>query len=247
MTSPAHGTLRFVHGWAFDASVWLALREALHALLPGWRHEVHDAGYFGTPAAANPADTLADPRRAAEAEPVIAIGHSLGALTLLTGPAPGCAGLVMINGFTRFSAHDSFPDGVPARVLDRMLARLGRDPSATVSEFRARCLASSAPRHLDVSRLTADLQRLRDEDGRSALLRCTYPIRLLAGQDDPIATPAMTRAAGIADTHWHPDGHLLPLTAAQWCAQRIRDFALVAAARAGTSTDRAPTSQEKSR
>ncbi|WP_367644010.1 alpha/beta fold hydrolase, partial [Achromobacter ruhlandii] len=106
--APVRPTLLFVHGWAFDAAFWGPLAGAL----ADWPQAVADAGYFG------PAHTPAP------AGPVLAIGHSLGALRLLGEPPPGCLGLVAINGFARFGAADDFPEGVPARMLDRMLNRL---------------------------------------------------------------------------------------------------------------------------
>ena len=65
-------TLLFVHGWAFDAAFWAPLAAAL----ADWPQAVADAGYFG------PAHTPAP------AGPVLAIGHSLGALRLLGEPPP---------------------------------------------------------------------------------------------------------------------------------------------------------------
>ncbi|MDQ2105428.1 alpha/beta fold hydrolase, partial [Azospirillum isscasi] len=63
-----------------------------------------------------------------------------------------------------------------------------------------------------------------DWDAREAL---AGPALALAGAQDPIVPPAMTEQAlsGI-DTAWHPEGgHLLPLTAPGWCAERIAAFA----------------------
>ncbi|WZB76845.1 hypothetical protein WJ972_16070 [Achromobacter insuavis] len=121
-------TLLFVHGWAFDAAFWAPLAAAL----ADWPQAVVDAGYFG------PA------RMPAPAGPVLAIGHSLGALRLLAEPPPACLGLVAINGFARFGAADDFPEGVPARMLDRMLNRLAAQPDAVLRDFRQRC-GDSAP------------------------------------------------------------------------------------------------------
>lgn len=218
MTAPAtlaaRPTLLFVHGWAFDASVWTALR----AELSDWPHAVADAGYFG-PAQAPATDG-----------PVIAIGHSLGVLRLLRGLPAGCLGLVSINGFPRFGAGPDFGAGVPQRVLDRMLKRLSADPRALLQEFRQRCGDASAFGEPEVSALGRDLQALRDEDQRAALARLPVPLLLLAGRDDPIVSATLTQAAfperaGQARYWREHGGHLLPVSDAAWCAGHIRAFA----------------------
>lgn len=225
----ARPTLLFVHGWAFDASFWAPLR----AELGDWPQAVSDAGYFG------PA------RDPAVAGPVVAIGHSLGALRLLGGLPRHCRGLVAINGFPRFAAGPGFEAGVPARMLDRMGKRLSADPMAVLRDFRQRCGAAEpfgvptgepigepvgeprgAPR---VEALDRDLQRLRDDDHRAALAALTLPLLVLAGDADPIVPAAMTQAAYAGrpadELRWREGGgHLLPRSDAAWCAARIRDF-----------------------
>ncbi len=208
---PIRPTLLFVHGWAFDAAFWAPLAAAL----ADWPQAVADAGYFG-PAHA---PTLAGP--------VLAIGHSFGALQLLGDAPPGCLGLVAINGFARFGAAGDFPRGVPVRMLDRMLNRLATQPEAVLRDFRQRCgdaTAFGAPR---VEPLARDLRTLRDADRRPALATLPMPLLALAGAADPIAPAPMTTAGfgATAEIHWREDGgHLLPLTDSDWCAQRIRAF-----------------------
>lgn len=210
-TAPVRPTLLFVHGWAFDAAFW----GPLAAALADWPQAVADAGYFG------PAHTPAP------AGPVLAIGHSLGALRLLGEPPPGCLGLVAINGFARFGAADDFPEGVPARMLDRMLNRLAAQPETVLRDFRQRCGDTSAIGVPQVEPLARDLRFLRDADQRAALAALAVPLLPLAGAADPIATAPMTTAGfGAAiDIHWREHGgHLLPLTDTDWCARRIRAF-----------------------
>lgn len=207
-------TLLFVHGWAFDASVWTPLR----AELGDWPHEVADAGYFG--AAQSPA---------AGTGPVIAIGHSMGVLRLLRDLPPNCVGLVSINGFPRFGAAPDFDAGVPRRMLDRMLKRLSTDPTAVLQDFRERCGDASAFGEPHLEPLARDLQALRDEDQRHALAALPVPLLILAGQDDPIVPAAMTQAAfgGRLGDERHDlehGGHLLPVSAAPWCARHIAGF-----------------------
>lgn len=207
-------TLLFVHGWAFDASVWTPLR----AELGDWPHAVADAGYFG--AAQSPV---------AGTGPVIAIGHSMGVLRLLRDLPPNCVGLVSINGFPRFGAAPDFDAGVPRRMLDRMLKRLSTDPTAVLQDFRERCGDASAFGEPHLEPLARDLQALRDEDQRHALAALPVPLLILAGLDDPIVPAAMTQAAfgGRLGDERHDlehGGHLLPVSAAPWCARHIAGF-----------------------
>ncbi|KAA5926448.1 alpha/beta fold hydrolase [Achromobacter xylosoxidans] len=209
--APVLPTLLFVHGWAFDAAFW----GPLAAALADWPQAVANAGYFGPPHTPAPAG------------PVLAIGHSLGALRLLGEPPPACVGLVAINGFARFGAGADFPEGVPARMLDRMLNRLATQPETVLRDFRQRCGDTSAIGVPQVEPLARDLGILRDADQRAALATLPMPLLALAGTADPIAPTAMTTVCfgAAAELHWRDGGgHLLPLTDPDWCAQRIRAF-----------------------
>ena len=210
---PVRPTLLFVHGWAFDASVWAPLR----AELRDWPQAAADAGYFG-PAHLPTIDG-----------PVIAIGHSMGVLRLLRGLPADCRGLVSINGFPRFGAAPDFDAGVPRRMLDRMVKRLSADPTAVLQDFRQRCGDASAFGEPRLETLGQDLEALRDEDQRGALAALPVPLLILAGQADPIVSAAMTHAAfgGRAEDERHDreqGGHLLPVTDASWCARHIAAF-----------------------
>lgn len=206
-------TLLFVHGWAFDASVWAPLR----AELGDWPHAVADAGYFG-PAQAPKIDG-----------PLIAIGHSMGVLRLLRDLPPACAALVSINGFPRFGAAPDFQAGVPRRMLDRMLKRLSAEPAAVLQDFRQRCGDASAFDAPRLEPLARDLEALRDEDRRDALAALPVPLLILTGQDDPIVPAPMAQAAfaghpaGERHDREH-GGHLLPVSDAPWCARHIAGF-----------------------
>lgn len=220
-------TLLFVHGWAFDASVWTPLRAAL----ADWPHAVADAGYFGaTPAVIDPVTgPITDPAIAPITGPVIAIGHSLGVMRLLRSLPSNCVGVVSINGFPRFSAAPDFEAGVPRRMLDRMMKRLSADPAAVVQDFRERCAEASVLGEPRLEPLARDLEALRDEDQRDALAALPVPLLILAGEDDPIVPAAMTQAAfgGRVGDERHDlehGGHLLPVSDAPWCARHIAGF-----------------------
>ncbi|MEK7946910.1 alpha/beta hydrolase [Pigmentiphaga sp. YJ18] len=211
MTDGARLPLVCLHGWGFDASTWAPMR----AHLDGWDIHADDAGYFGR--------TVAAERPAA----YVAVGHSLGAMRSLEDAGAGCRGLVLINGFARFSAAGDFPTGVAARVLDRMLTRLAADPAAVVSEFRRRCGAADPidAGTLDEAVLAAGLRQLRAGDARAAWAARRVPVRILAGDADPVVTPALTAASFGGEAVWCAGGgHLLPLTHPAWCASQIRAF-----------------------
>lgn len=205
--------LLFLHGWGFDAGFW----DAVIALLPDFACVADDRGYFG------------DPRAPDAAGPVIAIGHSLGAMRALAAMPDACRGLIAINGFDRFAADEGAP-GVPVRVIDRMLARLDGDAAATVADFRARCGGDAAFGPCHAGRLRDDLLALRDGDRRTASGLARFPILSLHGARDPIL-PADLRRAAFTSAARHESlthagaGHLLPLSHPQWCAGHIRAFA----------------------
>lgn len=203
-------TLYFMHGWAFDASVWTPLAAALS----DWPQVRADAGYFG-PASLPAVDG-----------PVIAIGHSLGGLKLLASPPAGCQGLVLINSFARFAAAADFPAGVPLRMLTRMQQQLSRHAATVVTDFRQRAGSTAAiAGTLDEAALQADLTLLMQHDCRAELAAWNLPLCSLAARQDTIVPPALSQASLPADTEWHEaGGHLLPLSEPDWCAQTIRRF-----------------------
>lgn len=206
---PVTASFLFVHGWSSDASIW----DDLRAALPEAWTAVAEAGYFGSPA-----------RRPPVPDGTIVVGHSAGVPELLSDLPAGCAALVSINGFTRFTGSADHPCGVPARVLDRMLLRLDQDPEATVAAFRAGCgMSGPVPGTLRPERLRTGLLALRDADARGADVR----LLALAGRLDPIVPPALTRACFAEPAIvWHEQaGHLLPCSHPLWCAEQLRAFA----------------------
>ena len=198
MSRPA---LLLLHGWGFDARVW----DALAAALPDFPIVRWDRGYFG-----EKAESPIEP-------PFAAIGHSLGAM-LLADLLPHGVPMVAINGFDRFSGDGA----VPPRLVERMRSRFAEEPAAVLDEFRARCGAPAAPEEIDESRLATDLALL----GSRHIASRPNRILVLQGNDDPIL-PETLRATVFpgAERATHPEGgHLLPVTHAQWCAERIEAF-----------------------
>lgn len=201
--------LYLVHGWGFDASFWTTMLDHL----PGVEASIVDAGYFGAPS-----------RPLFPQTPYLAVGHSAGSLSLLNQDLPGCEGLVLFNGFARFSAADDFPDGVPTRVLERMRRQLQKSPEAVLADFRKRCgTGEPLPGLPDIERLDAGLEKLLLDDAREQPARWGDRLHWMTGQSDPFP-PARLGFSGpgsIVD-----GGHLLPLTEPALCASFIRQWSI---------------------
>lgn len=206
-------TLLFIHGWAFDASLWRDVAPRLASL----RCVTADRGYFGEPVIP-------------EADgPVVVVAHSLGAMHALSSLPGVCRGLVAINGFDRFVAGPDNP-GVAGRIVDRMLDRLASEPDEVVRDFRRRCGEDEGFGPVNAERLRADLQFLRDGDCRTRTAAAPFPILSLHGASDPVLPPALRGAAFAGSARLETGtcrdgGHLLPLTHADWCARMIEQFA----------------------
>ncbi|KON65951.1 putative aminoacrylate hydrolase RutD [Komagataeibacter europaeus] len=203
--------IALVHGWAFDPTFWDATRAAL-----GPAHTTcTDFGFF-----------TRQPALMLPQVPYIGVGHSLGALWLLRHHGPLCRGLVLINGFSRFGTAADFPHGIPRRVIERMRAGLMREPEGLLHSFRLRAgIDTPLPSHIERGRLEQGLVALMDMDCRTDLKRVTCPVHVIAGTDDTIAPPTLTRAcfppgSGM-EAQWVEGGHLLPLTHTATCAHAI--------------------------
>ncbi|MFT8737216.1 MAG: alpha/beta hydrolase [Zymomonas mobilis] len=206
----------FVHGWGFDRNFWTSLRRAMG------NHEGHslDFGYFGQ------ADLDYD-----WSEPFIAVGHSLGLLWLLNQPLAACSRLVSINGFSRFSADQNWPIGIPKRLTERMQTTLHRDAKKTVSQFYNRLgfPTDNAERIYDFMALNKGLEWLMTLDNRHISQEMASKISVLASDNDPIVPVSLTEACfpDPISIQWQKGGgHLLPLTEPDMCARFIRDVAL---------------------
>ena len=201
--------LVFVHGWAFGPEIWAPIPAAR----PHCASQMLDFGYFSAP-----------PQTELPQRPFIAIGHSLGALWLLSTMPQYCRGMVLINGFARFTASDDFPHGIPPRLLTRMRRRMAAAPNDTVRDFRREAGTDLPfPGPPNPQRLDDGLHLLLGLDARQGARMAHCPVSCVAGTRDPIAPPALTQDSFAPSTaiEWHDGGHLLPLTHPDACLQAI--------------------------
>jgi pimeloyl-[acyl-carrier protein] methyl ester esterase len=187
----------FVHGWGYDARFWDPLRNAL-----GDRPSVAlNLGYFGAAQTAIPSDvtTLA--------------GHSLGFLWLLRQHSLRHLPLFGFNPFPRFLESADYAPAIAPRVLERMKRRIAADPHGVLAEFWQRAGAVGPESSPDPVALTEGLDNLATWDERENLADRASSVRLIAGQEDAIVPPDMTRMAfrNFA-VDWLPGGHALPRT-----------------------------------
>lgn len=199
--------LLLIHGWGFDAGFWAPLQ----AMLEPGAAVAWDLGFFG--------QTAQPPLPAGR--PVVAVGHSFGLLWLLRHRPVTWRGMVSINGFARFARCETFPDGMAAKLLERMMSQFGKTPMQVVADFHARCGSAAAPpAALNHANLLAGLQALARWDERPALVQLA-----LCGRNDPLVSEAMSRVCFPEDRIiWHDGGHLLPQEDPAWCVARLREL-----------------------
>jgi pimeloyl-ACP methyl ester carboxylesterase len=218
--------ITLLHGWGYDAGLW---REVV-PLLADYTVDTPDLGFFGKKSA------LATRRNDAHNDrtPLLAVGHSLGALRWLVADGAPWDALLVINGFPRFTATDDFPHGVAPRVLARMQRRFAQAPADVLSEFQNACGAPGPALPADPEPLAQGLEFLATADGRARLAERRQDIHVLASRDDAIVSAALSEAAFAVlpanQMHWcnnteHGGGHALPLVRPQDCTALILHIA----------------------
>jgi pimeloyl-[acyl-carrier protein] methyl ester esterase len=197
----------FVHGWGYDARFWDPLRSALGNLPSA----ALDLGYFGSAQQAIPGGIT------------ILVGHSLGFLWLLRQPSLQHLPLIGINPFPRFLESVNYSPAIAPRVLERMKRRVASDPRGVLAEFWQRAGAVGPESSPDPAALAEGLDQLATWDERENLAGRASSVRLIAGQEDAIVPPDMTRMAfknSVVD--WLQGGHALPRTHSGDLAAHIR-------------------------
>lgn len=205
-----------VHGWSFDPRMW----EGVVAHLPDLECVTIDFGYFGShPSPASP--LLQSDRR------IIAVGHSLGVLWLLTQAEFDFQALVSINGFPRFLEATGFTPAVRPGALTLLRRQFLRDPLQALARFRAEAGAPPIDTAPHRERLLQGLDWLAELDGRARLAQKLERTWALAGAHDAVVPLAMSRQAfgALPAQHFIVDerpGHVLPLTDPARCAEPVR-------------------------
>ena len=169
--------------------------------LPGYHHQQINLGFRGIPSV--PVTTA----------PVV-ITHSLGLMWALHNIPRPWAGLVAINGFTRFTKTSGFP-GVASNVLARMKVRLTENLHDVVATFLQRCgVETPSLKAFNTGRLLSGLEWLSEWDTRPQFKLLDCPILAISGTEDPIVSVRHSRACFPASVHVMVEGggHLLPLT-----------------------------------
>jgi pimeloyl-[acyl-carrier protein] methyl ester esterase len=166
--------LVFAHGWGFDSSYF----EKLGQYFADYPQVHWEKGYFTT---AEPYITF--PGKGAW----IGIGHSFGFHQLLKYPFKG---VVSLAGFTRFCIHRKGQEGVPLRILDRMIKAFQHDPQAVLQQFWGKCsfTAYQENSYINTRALLTDLKAMRELEEEPLT---NIPILSLSSQQDPIVPPSL--------------------------------------------------------
>lgn len=202
-------TLVFVHGWGFTPDFWHPLADRLGE----HEHKFVDLGFAGNV-------------QSVEDENVVYITHSMG-MSWVCENITTCAGVIAINGFTKFCADDNWPDGMAPRLLARMIRQFDRDPARVWCEFMKNCGMEDPvyPQGLDASALLDGLRFLQTCDVREGFATLDCPKLAIAAGQDQIVSEKMSTASFGEDVIWYKDGnHLLPLFEPQTLADHIRRF-----------------------
>ncbi|MFD2207117.1 alpha/beta fold hydrolase [Kiloniella antarctica] len=197
----------FVHGWGNSTEIWDAVVENLQTDV---EYVLADFGFFGM-------KKMPDPGYYD-----IVVGHSLGVLWLLSQNKITWEKLISICGFSKYSTGGSFPEGVPNRVIERMIRKLPFSSEGVLRTFHELCDPekqvpfdlSSCPNQ---EQLMWGLQFLCDEDAR--LHYDPLNTFILADKGDQVVSQAMTTSLfGFENVTWlEGKGHLVPLTAPAAC------------------------------
>ncbi len=196
----------FVHGWGCDASYW----DQLASRLSDREHRRIDLNFVD----------LNEPYCGAEnTQPSVYVTHSLGTMWALKNNIHSMTALISINGFSCFKDHTS------PRILKSMMLNLERKPRQQMRSFWDMCDLPHSET-LNVPKLKQGLEWLMNWDLKTELENLACPVMSLVGRKDPILNnEMMIRDWGKYELHVAEDGgHSLPISHAQWCADKIKTF-----------------------
>ncbi|MDI2111872.1 alpha/beta fold hydrolase [Commensalibacter nepenthis] len=220
MTQKYH--LLFVHGWGFSRDFW----KPVGYLLKGFSIDYIDLDFVNNTATSNEIiQTISK-----QINHTIAIGHSLGFLYLLKQFPHEFHHYIAINSFLRFSKADDYLSGAPLRILQRMSKGIDKDAYLILSQFYQQCrYFDSLPNQMNIPTLQTGLKYLETEDFRDVFPSIMDKLTILASQNDPVVSPAMTTDSFQSHPiHWvKDDTHVLPISQPETCSKIIRDIALI--------------------
>ena len=196
----------FVHGWGMGPAFW----DGLRARLPEVKATAVDLGFIGERQSSD---------ATAECNSVIYITNSLGTMWAWKNHSHDMRGLIVINGFSCFQHF------AEERTLQVMKTRLQKNPEKQMRDFWE---TSGLPPSddLNVQRLKEGLEWLASWDVKETLNSLTCPVLSLAGANDPILPIELMKEewAGYDMRICEGEGHGLPLSHPDWCANHIKDF-----------------------
>jgi pimeloyl-[acyl-carrier protein] methyl ester esterase len=209
-----------VHGWSLSSAVFAdelaQLARERRAIAPDLRGHGRSSAPARPFGLADLARDLAALFEALRLERAVLLGWSLGAqVALAAAPLvrPRLAGLVLVAGTPRFTEAEGWPNGLPARAVEGLAARVRRDAPRAVARFfegmfaegeldeagRARAEAARvAVPPADPAALLCGLDVLAREDLRPALPALDLPVLLVHGERDAVCPPAASRALAAA-------------------------------------------------
>ncbi len=193
----------FAHGWGSAPIVWKDIEKSFP------NHNCHfiNMGFFGEEDMNVPDGKF------------IGIGHSLGGSWLLKHHANQMDAFVSISSFNCFFKH------IPKHILGAMERNIAKDAEKQLKDFWSHAGLDQRDgfKELKITKLIEGLTWLSkwETDIPNGL-----PIRVLASRNDQIVPEKMTADIwGDYNIDWVEDGgHMLPLTQAEWCIDKIRNF-----------------------
>ncbi|CAK7191970.1 hypothetical protein COMNV_00151 [Commensalibacter sp. Nvir] len=214
--------LLFVHGWGYSKAFWKPL---INYFEPQ-QFDLLDLGFF---------KNLKTTHKMLEdfgehQHNYIVVGHSLGLMYVLNHFPSQFHRYIGINSFLCFVQKNDFKEGVPKRILEKMLYQITREPLKVLEEFYRRCgyknFVLPSEEQLDVKQLRFGLQLLIGLDLRDKLKKIGGKLTVITSEGDPIVSkPMVVESFKDQKVQWLSDNtHLLPYTQPKKCADLIKEI-----------------------